>query len=89
LIVLFSSLSPARQRLIRYMHQIQFGRIHNLLIVDGEPQLSQDNKAQKRRRMKNQTVGELLADDFALKEEQLQLFDTFDEIKNGINAIFF
>jgi hypothetical protein len=66
------------------MHQIQFGTINNLPIVEGQPQLSKDNKAQKRRRMKNRTVGELLADDFALMEEQLQLFETFDEIKNGL-----
>jgi hypothetical protein len=33
----FSQLSPARQRLVRLMQQVNFGRIENLLFMRGEP----------------------------------------------------
>ena len=73
-------LSPARQQLVEMMQEVNFGRIENLEVRDGEPVVApgprvlrdvvfgKDNAPNRARRWR----------DFALKEQVIELFDLFD-----------
>ncbi len=82
--IMFSSLSPARQQLIRYMQQIQFGRIKNLPVVGREPQLSDALKLTKRYDTTRPMAKKHSGRDFTLKREHLTLMSILDEIGDGI-----
>ena len=81
-----ASLSPARRRLLEICQKINFGRIENLSIRDGEPVL--DPLPLIVREVKfggeNGPRPELGADDFCLKKKHVDLFDLFDQIQNGV-----
>ena len=74
-------LSPARQRLVELMQEINFGRIEDLDVRDGEPVVvpaprvvrdivfGKDNAPNKARCWR----------DFALKDQVIEMFDFFDQ----------
>lgn len=81
-----SSLPPGRRRLIEMMQALNFGRIEQLSIADGEPVV--DPPPKRMREVKFQAENgarpELSLDDFALKAEVRELFDAITEIGDGI-----
>ena len=80
-----SSLSPERQRLIRDMQRINFGRIDGLVIRDREPVLDPGPRKQVEIKFggANGPRSELGASDFALKQQVVELFAFFDALDNG------
>lgn len=80
-----SSLSPERQRLIREMQRINFGRIERMTVSGGEPILSSAAKVVSTHKLKaeNGPRPELCADDFLLKQEIVELFHIFDQLQDG------
>jgi hypothetical protein len=75
------SLSPARRWLVELMQDLNFGRLEKLHVRDGEPVL--DPTPLVRREIvfgKNNTPNSARdKDDFALKEQLIELFDLFDQ----------
>lgn len=77
-------LSPARQRLVDLMRELNFGTILNLRIVDGEPVLDPMPRVIRRRKNTNRCEPpRIAADDFALKSELVAFFRDFDLIRDG------
>ena len=74
-------LSPARQQLVELMQEVNFGRIEDLEVRDGEPVVAtgprivrdivfgKDNAPHRARRW----------GDFTLKEQVIEMFDVFDQ----------
>lgn len=79
-----ASLSPARRRVLELCQSINFGRIENLVIRDGEPVL--DPLPLIHRDIKfggeNGPRPELSTVDCCLKKEHIQLFALFDQNPN-------
>lgn len=74
------SLSPARRRLVELMQEVNFGRIEGLYVRDGEPVLEHTPNVRR-----DIVFGKVNApnpargrDDFALKDQIVELFDLFD-----------
>ena len=74
------SLSPARRRLVELMQDVNYGRIEGLNVRDGEPVLEHTPIV-----MRDIVFGKVNApnlargrDDFALKDQIVELFDLFD-----------
>lgn len=84
--VSLGSLSQSRQRLVREMQQMNFGRFEGLVVRDGEPAL--DPPFTKLRDHKfaseNGPRPQLATTDFLLKREVVELFEHFDELQNGV-----
>ena len=81
-----SSLSTAQKRMLEAMQRVNFGRIEGLTITDGEPVLSPRPRIVKDVKLGAADSGtrpELEADDFALKREHIELFETFRQLGNG------
>ncbi len=74
------TLTPARQRLVELMQEVNFGRIEALHIRDGEPVFEPPPRVLRdflfgKTNAANPARGK---DDFALKEQLIELFDLFD-----------
>ncbi|MBK8482311.1 MAG: hypothetical protein IPL40_14300 [Proteobacteria bacterium] len=74
------ALSPARQQLVVLMQEVNFGRIEGLPVIEGEPVLEPPPRV-----LRDFLLGKTNAphaarsrDDFALKEQVIELFDLFD-----------
>ena len=74
------TLSPARQQLVELMQEVNFGRIEALPVLEGEPVLEPPPRV-----LRDFLFGKSNAphtartrDDFALKEQVIELFDLFD-----------
>lgn len=80
-----SSLSPQRRRLLELMQRINFGRITNLQIQRGEPQISSTTFIEREVKFGGQNGArpEAQAEDFTLKQELVELFDCLSAIGNG------
>jgi hypothetical protein len=83
----FRELSPARQRLVRVMQNINYGRIEHLTLRRGEPVL--DPKPVCVQTIKLRYKGdaprvEVTSEDFELKPEVLELMKTFDRVRDGV-----
>ena len=75
-----SALSPARQRLVELMQELNFGRIEGLRVHNAEPLLEPAPRVLRdivfgKVNTPNPARGK---DDFALKDQLIQLFDLFD-----------
>jgi hypothetical protein len=81
----FGTLSPAKQEITRRMQEIGFGKIRDLPVVQGEPQLKKASVI-KRRKLTKPARRPNFGDDFELKSEHIQLFQTLAEIQNGVIA---
>jgi len=80
-----SSLSPARRQLLLRLQSINFGRLENLRLQDGEPLLE---TATTVREIKfggdNAPRPETDLMDFQLKAQIIELFSHFDRIRDGV-----
>jgi hypothetical protein len=81
-----SALSPARQRLIELMQQVNFGRIEALVVRGGEPVF--DDPAPKIFRevkfgSENGPRAELESRNFMLKTQVVELLKELDQLGNG------
>lgn len=85
-----ASLSPARRRLLELFQQVNFGRVEQLPVVNGEPQLDPPPRVVREIKFggENGPRPELGASDFVLKSQVVELFRFFDQLGNGtIDAI--
>ncbi len=82
----FSSVPPERRALLREMQQLNFGRIEGLTIQAGQPQLDPNPTVTRELKFggENDPRAELAADDFCLKQQVVELFAFFDELRNGV-----
>ncbi|QEL17634.1 hypothetical protein [Limnoglobus roseus] len=82
-----ADLSPARGRLVELFQELNFGRIHFLHILGGEPVLL-DPPPRVVREIKlggdNTCRRERALGHFLLKAQLVELFDLFDRIGDGV-----
>jgi len=80
----FTSLSPARRKLLRLMQQLNFGRIEQLTIRRGEPVLEPMPRIVVEYKFagENGPRPEAARSDFALKNQHLDLFRLFDRLQD-------
>jgi len=80
-----SHLSPPRRRLVEAMQRLNFGRLENLTVADGEPMLD-DSTVTIVREVKfagdNSPRPEAGKPDFAIKAQVRDLFDQFDRLRD-------
>ena len=83
-----SSLSAPRKLLLETLQAINYGRIERLLIRAGEPVLDHlELRIVKDVKLGSMDIGarsELEANDFVLKREHIQLFETINLIDDGV-----
>src|SRR5262249_10304250 len=81
-----STLSVSRQRLVRLMQVINFGRIEGLAVREGEPVFDPDTRIIRDIKFggENGPRPERGTDNFALKSQVVELFKQLDDLKNGI-----
>jgi len=81
-----SLLSPERQRLIREMQKVNFGKFNQLLVRKGEPVLDPLPIVVREHKFGNENGPrpELHSSDFLLKQQVVELFNFFDEMRDGV-----
>ena len=81
-----SSLTAARQRLVRLMQQINFGRIENLRIRAGEPVFDPSLHIVREVKLGADTgsTRQAKGDDFELKSQVRELLAALSEIGDGV-----
>ena len=79
-------MSPARRQLLELLQQINFGRLESLEVCDGEPVLDPRPVLVREHKFggENGARPELTSPDFALKQQVIELFEFFDEMKDGV-----
>lgn len=79
-----SDLTPARRRLVEVMQRLNFGRLENVVVAEGDPVI--DDSVAIVREVKfsgdNGPRPELARPDFALKAQLRELFDQFDALRD-------
>jgi hypothetical protein len=83
----FSSLSKARQHLVRKTQGIKYGSVHNLIIRGGEPQFFPPptiRQVIKLHHSENGPRQETHSDDFLLKDEVVELMRQLDVMRDGV-----
>lgn len=80
-----SNLTPPKQRLIELMQDINFGRITNITVRDGEPELTHESVIECEIKLSghNGPRPEINHDDFALKQEVVELFEQLTRMGTG------
>lgn len=82
----WASLPLPRQKLIRELQRINFGRIEGLLVENGQPVL--DPRTRKQVEIKfggeNGPRPESATEDFLLKQQVVDLFAFFDRLGDGV-----
>ncbi|HYK91478.1 MAG TPA: hypothetical protein VE398_22095 [Acidobacteriota bacterium] len=80
-----SDLSRPRQRLIEIMQRLNWGRIEQLVVRDGEPVLNARTRIIRNVRLGGREAArpELGKDDFLLKAPVIELFEHLDRLGNG------
>jgi hypothetical protein len=78
-------LSPARQRLVQVMQDLNFGRIEGLLLRHGEPVFEPPPRLIQTIKLggDNGPRPELQRADFALKSQVVELFNHFADLADG------
>jgi len=81
-----SALSPNGARLVELMQRVNFGRIEQLVIADGEPVLDPPPRIIREIKFggENGPRPEAGIEDFALKAQVVELFHTFDDLRDGV-----
>jgi len=81
-----SDLTPARRWLVENMQKIGFGRIKQLVIVNGQPLRRPPPRVYRDHRLtgNNSHRREEQISDFILKDRVVRLFEKFDRIGNGV-----
>jgi hypothetical protein len=78
-------LTPPKRRLIELMQDINFGRITNIPVHDGEPELTPDTVIEREIKLGGQ-IGprpERDQDDFTLKQEVVTLLEQLSQMGSG------
>ncbi|GIW56682.1 MAG: hypothetical protein KatS3mg082_3086 [Nitrospiraceae bacterium] len=80
-----ASLPEPRKRLIELMQRINFGRIEGLVIEAGQPQLHPHPRVVREVKFggENGPRPELGTNDFLLKSQVVELFQRFDQMRDG------
>lgn len=83
--ILKSELSPAGSKLVETMQQINYGRICNLTVRDGEPLFTAETRTQRQIKFGNdsQKRPESELHDFALKSKVTELLDYIRAMPDG------
>jgi hypothetical protein len=78
-------LSPNARRLLRLLQQVNFGRLRNLVIRDGEPVFDPPPRVQRDHKIggQNGPRPEIALEDFALRKEVVEMFRHFRELGSG------
>ena len=81
-----ASLTPPRRQLVREMQRINFGRIESLKITEREPELDPMPPRVREHKFssENGPRPEVATGDFLLKQQVLELFTFFDQMRNGV-----
>lgn len=84
-----SSLTPARQNLVRVMQDINFGRIEMLPVRGGQPVLDPRPKIIREIKFcaENGPRQEIKVADFCLKAQVVEFFTFLDEFQNGTISV--
>ena len=84
--ITLASLPPERRRLLKRMQRINFGRIENLVIKDGQPVLSPSPRVVRSVKFggRNGPRPEASLEDFVIKDEVVELFRYMDELRDGV-----
>lgn len=85
MIELFSQLSPSRQRLVRLMQQVNFGRIESLLVVRGDPVFKPAPRTIQAIKLggDNGPRQESALRDFRLAAEVLDMLERLNQLDDG------
>ena len=80
-----ATLTPGRRRLLELMQEINFGRINELIIRDGEPVFDPPPHVVRKIKMRGKSGArsEACLADFTLKKEVTSLFEKLDGLGNG------
>ena len=78
--------TPSRRRLIELMQRLNFGRIEDLRVLNGEPQFNPPPRAIREHRFArgDGPRPEAARTDFALKAEVIDLFDQLESLGDGV-----
>ena len=78
-------LSSVRRCLLEQMQAINFGRILNIQVQDGEPKITPMTKVERLLRFggKNHVRPECALDDFVLKDKVVEFFDAIERMGDG------
>jgi hypothetical protein len=81
-----TELNELQQKLIELMQQINFGRISNIPVVGGNPELTADTIIEREIKLGGQNGNrpELAKDDFTLKQEVLALIEHLTGMGDGV-----
>lgn len=81
-----SKLGTSRQLLLQEMQRINFGRIEGLKFAAGEPVLYPRPALVREHKFggENGPRAELATDDFLLKQQVVELFAFFDQVRDGV-----
>jgi hypothetical protein len=81
-----SELTPGRRWLVEKMQKIGFGRIKQLVIVNGQPLKRPPPRVYRDHRFSggNSRRPETQIPDFILKDQVIRLFEKFDRIGDGV-----
>ena len=87
--IALASLPPERRRLLKRMQQINFGRIENLVIRNGQPVLSPLPRIIREVKFggENGPRPEASIEDFALKAQVVELLRYMDELQDGVIGV--
>ena len=83
--LLYAGLSVARKRLVDTLHELRFGRVANLRVLDGEPQwIPAPTVIQTIKLPLEAEAGDLIGSDHVLKTGWVDLFRCFDRRQNAV-----
>ena len=80
------ALSEPRKRLVELMQHINFGRVERLVVANGQPVLEPPPRIIREIKFggENGPRPEAGIEDFALKAQVVELFHTFDDLRDGV-----
>jgi len=84
--VTLASLPPARERLVKLMQEINFGRVEGLVVRDGDPVFDRPPRVLREVKLcaENGPRPESGKEDFALKAQVRDLFAQMEAMGDGI-----
>jgi len=84
-----SSLPEPRRRIVELMQKVNFGRIENLVVRNGQPVLSPSPRIVREVKFggENGPRPEASIEDFALKAQVVELFRYMDELHDGVIGV--
>ena len=84
-----SSLSPNRRKLVELMQSVNFGRVENLQVRNGDPIFTSPPNVVREHKFgaENGPRPEAAATDFLLKQQVVELFSLLDHLNDGTIAV--